>query len=205
MITPSPKSKKEGQFIVEMLKSALHIKSKEGYLSGRAEMARTLPASFETEDIVNIKNLIADENKYVFDSKVYDVNEGRFFLQIEYPDEKPVIKSLRTKEDTLLLFAADFAGTQTSLLKAKFKLGYYSKKNNTSVSLIEIKPYVDASGEMERIMKVMIDELKEGDKQKLKHLCYAEIYEALGKPSDILFNLIFNKLMTERNAKNSQV
>lgn len=203
VISPSPKSQKSNEFWVEMLKSALHIKSKEGYLSGREENTVYLPATLETEDQLNSRLLIAAENKYVFDSKVYNpVNGSRFFLQIEYPDSNPVIRPLRTVGDTLILYAADFeTANREGFTKGKYKLGFYSKDKNSSESIIEIRPYVDKEGEMETIIRLIISESIEKDPLKLQQASYAEVYEALGKPSDIVFQRVFHRLMAEHSKK----
>ena len=57
---------------------------------------------------------------------------------------------------------------------------------------------------METIMKIIISEDKQRDEQKLQEQCYAEIYEALGKPSDILFKNVFGKIFTS-SVKNSVI
>ena len=38
---------------------------------------------------------------------------------------------------------------------------------------------------------------KQTEKALLKRSCYAEVYEALGKPSAVLFNDVFDKALTE--------
>ncbi len=203
IISPSPKSQKQQNMLVEMLKTALHIKSKEGYLSGRAENNELIPATFETESKVNPKNLIANENKYVFDPSEYDVSKGnRFFLQIEYPGSAVIIHPLKTVSDTLILYASDFKTENRDLsAKAKYKLGFFSREKSSSETLAEINPYMDTTREMQTIMDVMVNEHKDLDRSELQHTCYAEVYEALGKPSDIFFTNIFNKLIAERSKK----
>ena len=42
-ISPSPKATRQGNIVIEMLKSTFHLQSKEGYLSGRAEAFEYIP------------------------------------------------------------------------------------------------------------------------------------------------------------------
>jgi hypothetical protein len=206
MIMPSPKAEKEGSSLLEIVKFTLHLKSKEGNLSGRGEDIELLPEALRTEAGINTKNLIARENKYLFDKKVYDVSGGnKFFLQIELPGSDPVIKSLQVNSDTVVLYSSDFKKfSLKDAGNAKYKLGFFSKKNNSSKPLIQINPYFDSTAEMETIMKIIISEDKQRDEQKLQEQCYAEIYEALGKPSDILFKNVFGKIFTS-SVKNSVI
>ena len=199
IISPSPKSQKQQNMLVEMLKSALHIKSKEGYLSGRAENTELIPATLETEARVNSKNLIVKENKYVFDPSVYNVSKGdRFFLQIEYPGANVIIHPLKTIGDTLVVYASDFkTANKDTTVKAKYKLGFFSREKGSSESLATINPYVDTTNETQTIIHLMVKERKDLDKLELQRSCYAEVYEALGKPSDVFFKNTFNKLIAE--------
>lgn len=196
VISPTPRKDNQQNMIVEMLKSALKIKSKEGYLSGRSEESELIPATLETEASVNNKHLISMENKYLFDMREYDVSKGnRFFLQVEGEDGKPEIHSLKTVSDTLLIYPVDFKPRQNEITgKEKYKLGFYNKDKNSSESLSTVNPYIDSTGEMENIIKMIIAENKKADKEGLRHACYAEVYEALGKPSVILFSSVFDRL-----------
>jgi hypothetical protein len=192
VISPGPKSEKQQNVIVEMLKSALKIKSKEGYLSSRSEEDEFIPGILQTDTAVNTNNLIATENKYLFDSRTYHVSNGnRFFLQAEVEGSPPVIKPLATIADTLFIYATDFQKTN-----AIYKLGFYSKEKNNSELLSTIKPVMDTHHDMETIIKLIIAENKKMQKPLVKRSCYAEVYAALGKPSAVLFNEVFNKLFT---------
>lgn len=200
----SPSTKPEGQQneIVEMLRSALHVKFKEGYLSGRSGNEDLVPAVLETQEMMNTRNLIGEENKYNFDAHTYNTSRGRFFLQIESPGSGAIIHPLRTILDTLLLFASDF-NTENKIdpQKASYKLGFFSKEKNTSESLVLIRPYIDSAGEMETVMRLVIEENKEADRGKIQQACYSEVYAALGKPSAILFKDVFNNVMTQVSKK----
>jgi hypothetical protein len=176
-----------------MLKSALQIKSKEGYLSGRSQEDELIPGILQTDAAFNTNNLIRTQNKYLFDPRTYNISNGnRFFLQTEIPGSKPLIRPLKTMADTVFLFAADFEKDN-----ATYKLGFFSKEKNSSQLLAEIRPLLDTSHEMETIIKLIIAENKQTDKTLLKRSCYAEVYEALGKPSAVLFNDVFDKTLTE--------
>jgi hypothetical protein len=195
VISPGPKSEKQQNVIVEMLKSALKIKSKEGYLSGRSEEDELIPGVLKTDAALNINNLVRTENKYLFDPRTYNVSPGngsRFFLQTEIPGSKPVIRPLKTIADTLFIYAADFEKGGTS-----FKMGFFSKEKNSSQLLAEISPRADTSDEAQTIIKLIIAENKGTAKNQLERTCYAEVYEALGKPSIIFFNQLFDKFFSE--------
>ena len=195
IISPTPRKENQQSLIVEMLKSALKIKSKEGYLSGRSEDSYLIPEALETETAVNNLILITDQTKFLFDNKRYDVSGGnRFFLQLEKEGGKPEIHALKTNGDTLLITAADFTPSGQLSGSVKYKLGYFNKAKNSSESLAAIRPYVDTSGEMETIVTIIVEDHQETDLEKLKHVCYAEVYESLGKPSQLDFDKIFSRL-----------
>lgn len=195
IISPTPRKESQQSLIVEMLKSALKIKSKEGYLSGRSEESYLIPAAFETETTVNNKMLITNETKYLFDKAKYNTSNGnRFFLQVEADGKKPEIRALKTSADTLFISASDFVPSQASAGAVKYKIGFYTKDKNSSESLAPIRPYVDTMGEMETIVTIIVEDHQEKDLEKLKQVCYAEVYESLGKPSQLDFDRIFSRL-----------
>ena len=196
IITQSPQAEREGSKMMEIVKFSLHLKSKEYNLSGRSDDDDLVPVNLNTESRINSKNLIAEKNKYLFDKKVYDVSGGnKFFLQTELPGSNPVIKPLHTNGDTLLLYSSDFKKANVAdSANTKYKLGFYSQDDKTSKLLAQIDPYFDSTAEMETIMKIIISADTKSEKEKLKEQCYQEIYHALGKPSDIIFEDTFNKL-----------
>lgn len=206
IITQNTKTEKNGNNVWDIVQFTLHIKSKEGNLSGRGGKLEMLPEALNTESTVNNKNCITKENKYLFDKNVFDGTGGnKFFLQSEIPGADPIIKSLQTQSDTLLLLISDFKVFQTKDAgNVKYTLGFYSKENNTSKSIIQIKPYFDSTSEMETIIKTIVLEDKQTDKEKLQEKCYMVIYEALGKPSDIIFNNIFDKIIAFKLKKASK-
>ncbi len=196
IITQSPQAEREGSKVMEIVKFSLHLKSKEYNLSGRGDDDDLVPVNLNTETFINTKNLIAEENKYLFDKTSYDVSDGnKFFLQTEMPGTAPVIKSLQTNADTLLLYSADFKkSAEANPAGTKYKLGFYSKEDKSSKLLVQINPYFDSTGEMEGIIKLMIASDEKSDKEKMKEQCYQEIYQALGKPSGIVFQNTFDKI-----------
>ncbi len=205
VISPSANATKQGSDLVEMLKSTFHLKSKEGYLSGRAEGIESIPDAFETNEAVNSAMLISKETKFLFNSADYPITEGsRFFLQVSSGAGQPLIRPLQTKADTLLISTEDFkSNNQAGPQDVTYSLGYYSKEKNYSVSLMEFTPYLDQFNEMEGIIKVILGVSTEVDPLLLKKECYKEIYEALGKPSDIVFQKVFREQMARKNEKKS--
>lgn len=201
VLQANPKAYTEENTVIEILKSNLHLKSKEGYLSGRAGNFETIPDAFETESGYNDKNRIAPQNKYLFDKEQYPVSDGsRFFIQIVEKDKPAVVKQLTTKADTLIINSADFK-TSGDAKNASFTLGYFSKTGNNSQSLIELKPYFDTNNEMDAIIKVVMNASTKKDKSDIEKECYKEVYEALGKPSDIDYIKAFNKIFAKKKSK----
>jgi len=193
VISPGPHSETQDDLIVDMLKSALKIKSKEGYLSGRSPQDEMIPAVLKTEAAVNESNLFGAENKYIFDQRMYNTSGGnRFFLQAEIAGAKPVIVPLKTVSDTLLIYAADFGNSA-----ATYKLGFYSQDTKKSQLLADLKPQIDTTSEMEAIVKVLVQESDPKDKDQLQRKVYAEVYEALGKPPAVSFNQVYSKVLAE--------
>lgn len=203
VISPTPTKDNSTSLIVEMLKSALKIKSKEGYLSGRSEETSMIPDAFQTEGDVNTRLLISDTTHFLFDKNKFDLNNGnRFFLQAETEGGKPEIHALKTTGDTLYLLATDFGNRAGNGLAARYKIGFHNKPSNTSESLSAIKPYLDTLNEMESVINIFITNYgDEKDENKLKQACYAEVYEAMGKPSLIDFEAAFTKLLNNNSKK----
>lgn len=206
VISPSPKATRQGNAVIEMLKSTFHLQSKEGYLSGRGEEIEFIPESMETDNTVNTKTIISKENKYLFRLTDYSTNDGsRFFLQVTYPGQQPETRALKTNKDTLLLMPDDFKkNNQPDPESVKYVLGFYSMENNSSSSLIEIEPFLDNTNEMAKIIKVILEVSKETDPQILKKQCYKEVYEALGKPNELVFQQTLREQMALRNQKKSK-
>jgi hypothetical protein len=194
VISPTPRQGNSSSAIVEMLKATLKIKSREGYLIGRSEESDLIPEVFETETAVNNHIHVGEENKYLFDVTKYSVSNGnKFFLQLEIAGGSPEIHALTTSGDTLLLRSSDFKARQPVSGGISYKIGFFKKDKNTSESLAVINPYIDSTGEMETIVKLIVAEHKNLDKDSLRKTCYAEVYESLGKPSKINFDEVFSR------------
>lgn len=196
IITQSPQAEREGSKMMEIVKFSLHLKSKEYNLSGRGDDDDLVPVSLSTVETINSRNLISPENKYLFDKNVYDLSgNNRFFLQMEFEGQAPDIKPLHTNSDTLFVYNSDFkVNSHADSSGTKYKLGFYNDNDKSSKFLAQIHPYFDSSHEMESIIKLMVDADKQNDKEKIRDQCYLEIYQALGKPSDIVFQEAFNKI-----------
>ena len=168
VISPGPKAEQKQNSVVEILKNTMHVKYKEGYLSGRGESIAMVPEAFETDPGGNKKIIISSESKFLFNAHKYDVSNGsKFFLQIQYEGAKPIIRALRTNADTLLLHVADFKTDNAETgKKATYAIGFYFKQKNTSESLADIDPYFDETGEMEAITKVVASQSNQTDKSK---------------------------------------
>ena len=195
VLTPSPKAVVEKNAFVEMLKSTKFLKSKEGYLSSRGQFGEMVPDVFKTIDSINSKILIAKENYYLFDPGRFDINSGgRFYLSRKYSKAKSF--PLKTKGDTLFISLVDFRLDPTNTMI--YELVYYDKEENRYRHLAELKPYFDKNGEMEKIIRVMVKETSiKDDETLMQQEAYEEVYEALGKPSDLVFENTFNKVMKE--------
>ena len=96
---------------------------------------------------------------------------------------------LKTKGDTLLISVSNFWKSGNG-----FKLGFYDKAENKSREIANLDPYFDETGEMEKIIRVMIKENKLEDETLAQQACYEEVYESLGKPSDLLFESLYQKV-----------
>jgi len=191
VLTPSPKAAVEKSNLVEMLKSTLQMKSKEGYLSSRGQTIESVPDVFETIDSINSKNLIAKENFYLFDPGRYNVaGGGKFFIQTETAEGKRIMTELKTRADTLFIKPSNFILRDQD----SYKLGFYDKAENRSREIADLDPYFDETGEMEKIIRVMIKENKLEDETLAQQACYEEVYESLGKPSDLLFENLYQKV-----------
>lgn len=195
VISPTPRQSSSPSAIVEMLKATLKVKSREGNLSGRSEEGDLIPEVWETETTVSTRVHIGDQNKYLFDAAKYNIQSGsRFFLQLDVAGGNSEIHALETSGDTLLLRASDFAARQQTDGRITYKVGFFNKTKNAGQALATINPYIDTTGEMEAIMRVMIEENSGMPKDSLRDACYAEVYESLGKPSGINFESVFKQL-----------
>jgi len=196
VLTPSPKAVVEKNAFVEMLKSTKFLKSKEGYLSSRGQFSEKVPDVFKTIDSINARNLIAKENYYLFDPARYNIaGGGKFILQIQGEGSLPLNKHLKTKDDTLIISQADFR-LKTGFSSMPYTLVYYDKENDRNRELVKLDPYFDQIGEMEKIIRVIAKETSIKDDETLvQQEAYEEVYEALGKPSDLVFENTFRKVM----------
>lgn len=202
VITPTPQPGNSNSLIVEMMKSVLKVKSREGYLSGRSEESDLVPDAWQTEAAVNNRIHVGLINEYQFDPLKYNVsNGGRFFLQVDVAGAAPEIHALKTTGDTLLLSAVDFTPRQHATGDVTYKIGFFNKEKNTSESLATIHPYIDSTGEMESIIQVIKSTNTDMTPEQLRKTCYAEVYEALGKPAMINFNQAFEGLTAKLVAK----
>lgn len=196
VLTPSPRAAVEKNALVEMLRSTKFLKSKEGYLSSRGQNIEYVPNVFKTIDSINSNNLIAKENYYLFDPGRYDIaGGGGFYLQAEHLKSKKTGHfRLKTKGDTLFISQDDFRLSQTN--PSIYRLEYYDKGDERYRILVDLKPYFDRNREMEKIIQVMVKETSIKDDETLvQQEAYEEVYEALGKPSDLVFENTFRKVM----------
>jgi hypothetical protein len=202
VITPTPKQGNANSMIVEMMKSVLKVKSREGYLSGRSEESDLVPDAWQTETAVNNRIHVGAVNQYQFDPSKYDVSNGnRFFLQVDMAGASPEIHALKTTGDTLLLSAADLAPKQPTSGDITYKIGFFNKEKNSSESLATIHPYIDSTSEMESIIQVIKSTNQQVTDEQLRKSCYAEVYEALGKPAMITFNRAFESFTAKMVSK----
>lgn len=199
IITPNAQTTSGQNALVEYVKMSLKIKAKEGYLSGRAEAGEPIPASLQTEATVNARNRFGTENSYLFNEKEYNLSNGsRFFLQIDVPGSKPMIRTLKTKADTLFIQAGDLEVPDST---ATYKLGFYAGDTKTSLLLVQFKPVLDKTNEMENIIRLLVAGREATNRETLRQECYAEVYEALGRPADIQFNAAFDAAVLKPGQK----
>jgi hypothetical protein len=201
-ISPSPKAQSKENAIVELLKTALQIKSKDLYLSGRSHENEILPAALEVDEAVNSYTHFSTENKYLFNTSEFEVTDGsQFFIQVEHPGTKPFVRPLKVIKDTLVISSSDFVFVDAdSINQSKYTIGHYLKSTNSSRALAEIKPYFDSNEEMATTIKLLIENNKDMNKTDLIRIAYAEIYESLGKPSRINFKNIFDKIYLQSSS-----
>ena len=201
VLTPSPKAVVEKNAFVEMLKSTKLLKSKEGYLSSRGQFNELVPDVFKTIDSINSKILIVKENYYLFDPERYNIasiaGRGKFILQALGIGSTFQNKTLKTKGDTLFISLSDFR-FQSGFSIFPYELIYYDYETKTERVLVKIDPYFDQTGEMEKIIRVVVRETSIKDDETLvQQEAYEEVYEALGKPSDLVFENTFRKVMKQ--------
>jgi plastocyanin len=197
VITPSPRPGNANSMIVEMMKSVLKVKSREGYLSGRSEESDLIPDAWQTETAVNNRIHVGTMNAYQFDPAKYNVSNGsRFFLQVDAAGSNPQVHALKTSGDTLFLAATDFPPANDNT-RITYKIGFFDKEKNSSESLATIVPYLDTTNEMESIIEVIKSANTDMPAGQLRKVCYAEVYEALGKPAMINFNRAFEMASTK--------
>ena len=196
VLTPSPKAEVEKNSFVEMIKSTIQLKSKEGYLSSRGGDTEKIPNAFKTIDSINSRNLIAKENLYLFDPERYNVpTDGEFVLLMYGDGSKNIWTPLKTRGDTLVISLANFK-LGSGFSDNPYKLAYHDKAKDEIKEVSDLNPYFDQTGEMEKIIRVIVKETNIKDDETLvQRQAYEEVYEALGKPSDIVFENTFRKVV----------
>ncbi len=195
VISPSPTAIKTNNVLIQELKSCFRVDAKQGSLSGRSVSIEQLPESITASAAVNNRIRIAYLNKYLFSSATYSVANGsQFILQIEAPNNSPIIHQLRTAKDTLLLYANDFQIDNLGSKEPTYTLGFYNKATNKTEAIAQLKPYFDEAGEMESIIAAVSNSPSSNTKTQLMEQCFSQVYAALGKPSDIDFITSFNQI-----------
>lgn len=195
IITPSPKATPGENLFSEVLMASLHQNSKSGSLSGRGEIIEKLPDALRTNTAGNNKVIIEKENKFLFDTKLYPQgNAGVFFLEIDAPQKAPVIRTLTTVNDTLMINYPDFV-TETSDAATKYSLGYHDKTGpNRDKLVISFEPYFDQVNELsETIANTIRAYATIPNKDAVRDSVYRNVYANSGKPNGILFTGLFDK------------
>jgi C1A family cysteine protease len=195
IISPQPGVPHSGPF-QELLTSSLHLDSKSGSLSGRGEIIEKIPDALHADVKSTGKIVIEDQNKFLFDPQLYPQTDGSvFFIEIDIPQQAPIIRPLKSVADTLYMTASDLA-TETTGPDIKYTLGYHSRSAANKSQLVSIfKPYFDITNEVESTIAISIKAYKSGGmpKEAVRDSIYLNVYSTIGKPNGILFMDLFNK------------
>jgi C1A family cysteine protease len=194
VLSPQPGSQHGSGPFQELLLSSLHLDSHSGSLSGRGEIIEKIPDALHADSKSTGKIIIEEVNKFLFDPQQYPQTNGSvFFIEIDVPQQAPIIRRLKANADTLYLTSSDLA-TETMSPDIKYTLGYHSASKSQLVSIF--KPYFDITNEMESTIGVSIKAYKPSglSKEAVRDSIYLNIYSTTGKPNGILFMEIFNNL-----------
>ncbi|MEO6497612.1 MAG: hypothetical protein ABIN95_01300, partial [Mucilaginibacter sp.] len=195
IITPSPKAVQQNNLFKEVLSASTYQVSQYGSLTSRAEIIEKIPDALKVNDKSNGKLVIEPENKYLFDPKVYpQTNGSAFFVEIDVPLEKPIIRKLKSNADTVFINSTDLV-TETVNPSIKYSLGYFDKAAGKSQLVISFNPYFDLTNEMEAIVgNSVLAYIGSGKtKETVRDSVYQSVYATSGKPNGILFTALFNK------------
>jgi hypothetical protein len=196
IISPAPATSAGSGAITQQLMSSLRQSSKSASLSGRGEIIEKLPEAMHTNPNSNGKVIIEQENKFLFDPKLYPQTGGAvFFAEIDMPGQNPIIRRLKTNGDTLLIDYTDLI-TETTGPLLKYSLGYHNPgAANASQLVSAFVPYFDMTGEMDDFIPNTILAYKGGTatKEAVRDSVYQNLYASSAKPNGILFTALFNK------------
>ena len=206
ILSPSPKAEANNSVLTEVLISSLHQNSSSGSLSGRGEIIEKIPDAFRTAENSNGKLIMEYENKFLYDAAQFPQTNGSvFFLQIEIPGQAPIIRTLKTDNDTLFVNYADLV-TESTHPSIKYSIAYHSKTPvNKSTLIAAFSPYFDFTAELNGTIANTILAYQGTDigKDALRDSVYRNVYANLGKPNGLLFVAQFNKFWLSKGLVNT--
>jgi hypothetical protein len=196
IIAPSPKAIKVKNQLSELLLYSIHLNSTSESLSGRGELVEKIPDALQTAPKSNGMVIMEKENKYLFDPLEYpQTNAGTFFAEMDVPNQKPVIRRLKTNNDTLLINYADLI-TEKMDSTVKYKIGYFNKDAVKKTQLVtSFEPYFDLTNETQDMIaaSVLAYQHENITKDAVRDSVYSIVYVNSGKPNGISFTKLFNK------------
>lgn len=196
IITPTPQAAAPNNVLTQVLIASLHQSSTSAALSGRGEIIEKIPDALRTDPKSNGKVIIEQENKYNFDPAIYPQgNAGVFFVEIDVPQQTPIIRTLKTVGDTLYINYADLV-TEITDPAIRYSIGYHNKTAAGRDQLvISFDPYFDMTSEMEDMIAntVLAYQNVNNNKDAVRDSVYRNIYASSGKPNGILFTDLYNK------------
>jgi hypothetical protein len=205
ILSPSPKAEANKNMLMEVLLSSLHQNSKSGSLSGRGEIIEKIPDALRTAENSNGKLVMEYENKFLYDVSQFPQSDGSvFFLQIDIPGQPAIIRTLKTKNDTLLVDYGDLA-TESTHPSIKYSIAYHRKSPvNQSVLIAAFSPYFDFTSELDGTISntILAYQGTNITKDALRDSVYRNVYANLGKPNGILFTSQFNKYWLSKGLVN---
>ncbi len=175
--------------LLDLLKSAVRLKSETRDLSGRNLAIEETPDAFKTDISINPKLIISTVNKFLFSPTRFNIESGGYFELVEYGTGVHYQTRLTTVKDTLLIRYTDFVTPNHISKNVNFKLVYHNGTLAAEEFIALFQPYFDLTNEAGLMLRTLINDQKRFGITRNESLkkTYAEIYEVLGKPNAISF------------------
>ena len=171
-----------GHFILHFLK----IKGRKVPLSSRGDCTCLTPKScFDTDTLINDKNLLVDSLSFAADESLEKADKGFYFIRYGKRPGKPLL----VINGYIRLTINDFIFKDTSFIVGEtpeFTIGLYTLNNETAITKLvaNVKFNIVSEVELSSYYKALKAAMKDTDFRDVEDVFRQDVYQFFGKPTD---------------------